>query len=290
MKVTVINPHGFCAGVQRALDHAYKAKKEHPNQPIYILGNLVHNEKVISDLEKDGFIILDERKKSLSEWIDTLKKGDIIVFSAHGHDPHLDEKAIAKGLIRYDATCPFVRANSTLIKKRIMEGGEVIYIGQAGHAETEGTLKIDESKIFLYEPQKSFDFAQISVKNPLLVSQTTMGTEEMKESVSLLKDHFPEIDVAARVCDATDKRQSAICTAPSDIDLYIVMGSKTSNNTVKLYDLATAKYPKAVVLRCLDVEDLKKIFLKKSKHAALISGASTGLREFEEVKAYLEKV
>lgn len=289
MKVTVINPHGFCAGVQRALDHAYKAKKEHPTQPIYILGNLVHNEKVIGDLERDGFTILDERKKSLSEWIDTLKKGDIVVFSAHGHDPHLDEKAAAKGLISYDATCPFVKANSTLIKRRITEGGEVIYIGQAGHAETEGTLKIDQSKIFLFEPKKSFDFSQVSVKNPLLVSQTTMGTDEMKESVSLLKDHFPEIDVAARVCDATDKRQSAICTAPEDIDLYIVMGSKTSNNTIKLWELAKAKYPNAVVVRCLDVNDLKASLLKPFKHAALISGASTGLKEFEEVKDYLER-
>ena len=223
MKVTVINPHGFCAGVQKALDHAYKAKKEHPDQLIYILGNLVHNEKVIGDLVKDGFIILDERKKSLSEWIDTLKKNDIIVFSAHGHDPHLDEKAAAKGLISYDATCPFVKANSTLIKKRITEGGEVIFIGQAGHAETEGTLKINPSKIFLFEPKKPFDFDQVTAKNPLLVSQTTMGTEEMKDSVSLLKDHFSEIDVAARVCDATDRRQSAICTAPEDIDLYVVM-------------------------------------------------------------------
>ena len=117
-----------------------------------------------------------------------------------------------------------------------------------------------------------------------------MGTEEMKDSVSLLKDHFPEIDVAARVCDATDKRQSAICTAPEDIDLYVVMGSKTSNNTMKLLELATAKYPKAVVLRCLDVEDLKTALVKPFKHAALISGASTGLREFEEVKDYLEKL
>lgn len=290
MKVTVINPHGFCAGVQKALDHAYKAKKEHPDQPIYILGNLVHNEKVIGDLVKDGFIILDERKKSLSKWIDTLKKNDIIVFSAHGHDPHLDEKAAVKGLISYDATCPFVKANSTLIKKRITEGGEVIFIGQAGHAETEGTLKINPSKIFLFEPKKPFDFGQVTAKNPLLVSQTTMGTEEMKDSVSLLKDHFSEIDVAARVCDATDRRQSAICTAPEDIDLYVVMGSQTSNNTMKLLELATSKYPKAVVLRCLDVLDLKKALVKPFKHAALISGASTGLREFEEVKAYLEKL
>ena len=67
MKVSVINPHGFCAGVQMALDCAYKAKEEHPEERIYILGNLVHNERVIGDLENDGFIILDELKNSLSE-------------------------------------------------------------------------------------------------------------------------------------------------------------------------------------------------------------------------------
>lgn len=290
MKVSVINPHGFCAGVQMALDCAYKAKEEHSDEKIYILGNLVHNERVIGDLENDGFIILDEHKKSLSEWIKTLKKGDVVVFSAHGHDPHLDIEAKEKGLVVYDATCPFVKANSVLIKKRISENGEVIFIGQAGHAETVGTLKINEAKIHLYEPGKPFDFNAIQVKNPLLVSQTTMGTDEMKESVSLLKDHFSEIDVAARVCDATDKRQNAICTAPSDVDLYVVMGSSTSNNTMKLLGLAKAKYPTAKVIRCLDLEEISNMELKGFKKAALISGASTGLREFEEVKAYLESL
>ena len=261
-----------------ALDCAYKAKEEHPKERIYILGNLVHNERVIGDLENDGFIILDECKKSLSEWIKTLEKGEVIVFSAHGHDPHLDIEAKEKGLVVYDATCPFVKANSILIKKRISENGEVIFIGQAGHAETVGTLKINEAKIHLYEPEKSFDFNAIQVKNPLLVSQTTMGTDEMKESVSLLKDHFPEIDVAARVCDATDKRQSAICTAPRDVDLYVVMGSSTSNNTMKLLGLAKAKYPTAKVIRCLDLEEIRNMELKGFKKAALISGASTGLR------------
>ena len=290
MKVTVINPHGFCAGVQRALDLAYKAKSEHPNRSIYILGNLVHNERVIDDLKADGFIILDERKKSLSDWIDTLNKGDIIVFSAHGHDPHLDDKAAKKGLIKYDATCPFVIANSVLIKKRITEGGETIFIGQAGHAETVGTLMIDESKVFLFEPGKPFDFDQLTVKNPLLVSQTTMGTDEMTESISLLKERFPMIDIAARVCDATDRRQKAICTAPSDIDLYVVMGSETSNNTKKLLLLAKEKYPNAKTIRCLDVEEIKRSDIKGLKNAALISGASTAMKEFDEVKAYLESL
>ena len=142
----------------------------------------------------------------------------------------------------------------------------------------------------MFEPKQPFDFTRVTVKNPLLVSQTTMGTDEMKESISLLQDHYPEIDVAARVCDATDKRQSAICTAPNDIDLYVVMGSKTSNNTMKLFHLAEEKYPKAVPLRCLDVKDLKGIWLKPFKHAALISGASTALKEFEEVKEYLESI
>ena len=290
MKVSVINPHGFCAGVQMALDCAQKAKKEHPEEKIYILGNLVHNERVICDLERDGFIILDERKRSLSDWIKTLKNGDVVVFSAHGHDPHLDIEAKEKGLVVYDTTCPFVKANSVLIKQRISQGGDVIFIGQAGHAETIGTLKINEDKIFLYEPGKPFNFQKIQVKNPLLVSQTTMGTDEMKESISLLKDHFPDIDVAARVCDATDKRQSAICTAPDDVDLYVVMGSSTSNNTMKLLGLAKTKYPKAKVIRCLDLNEIKNMDLKGYKKAALISGASTGLKEFEEVRAYLQNL
>ena len=140
MEVIIIEPHCFCAGVNNALTMAYKAKKEHPNETIHILGSLVHNEIVVKDLEKDGFVILNEKKKTLEEWIETLHNGQIIVFSAHGHDPRLDLLAKNKGLIVYDSTCGFVKANELLLKKKVETGGQVIYIGQKGNAEAMGAL------------------------------------------------------------------------------------------------------------------------------------------------------
>ena len=124
-------------------------------------------------------------------------------------------------------------------------------------------------------------------ENPLLVSQTTMGLDEIKLVISELKERYPKLEIAARACDATEKRQNAISTAPSDTDLYVIMGSSTSNNTIKLFELAKAQYQNAEVIRVLDVEELKTLKIKGKKKASLISGASTSLKEFEEVHKYL---
>lgn len=290
MEVIIIEPHCFCAGVNNALTMAYKAKNEHPNEIIHILGSLVHNERVVGDLEKDGFVILSEKQKSLEDWIETLQKGQIIVFSAHGHDPKLDELAKKKGLVVYDSTCGFVKANEFLIKKKIESDGKVIYIGQKGHAEAKGALGIDSQNIFLFEPGKTFEYSKVGSETPLLVSQTTMGLNEIETALREIKQKFPKATFAARVCDATEKRQTAISSAPSDIDLYVIMGSSTSNNTIKLYELAKEEYKSAEVIRVLDVEEMKTLNISGKKKAALISGASTSLKEFHEVYDYLSKL
>ncbi|MCQ2799479.1 MAG: 4-hydroxy-3-methylbut-2-enyl diphosphate reductase [Bacilli bacterium] len=290
MEVIVINPHGFCRGVDKAIELAYKAKNENPNSQINILGTLVHNECVISDLKADGFNILHEKEHSLEEWITLLNEGDVVVFSAHGHSPKLNELAKTKKLKVYDATCPFVKANELFIKNKVLEGGQVIYIGQKGHAEAMGALGIDENAILLCEPNKPFDYESVKDDEPLLVSQTTMGLDEIEETVHLLKEKFAKAVLAAKACDATEKRQNAISNAPTDIDLYVIMGSKTSNNTIKLFNLAKEKYPNAMVIRALDVNELKDYDLSKNKKAALISGASTSLKEFDAVKDYLESI
>lgn len=287
MKVITIEPNCFCAGVNNALNMAYKAKSENPDKTIYMLGSLVHNERVVKDLENDGFVILNEKKKPLEEWITSLEKDDVVVFSAHGHDPKLDVLAKNKGLKIYDSTCGFVKANELLLKKKVESGGQVIYIGQEGHAEAKGALGIDSNNIFLCQPGKDFNKNLVKADNPLLVSQTTMGLEEIKEATELLEKFFPNAEISARVCDATEKRQTAISKAPKDIDLYVVMGSSTSNNTIKLYQLAKAQYKNAMILRVLDLDELKQYEIKGKKTAALVSGASTSLKEFNEVRDYL---
>lgn len=290
MKVITIEPNCFCAGVNNALNMAYKAKSENPNKTIYLLGSIVHNERVVKDLEKDGFVILNEKSKPLEEWIIDLKENDVVVFSAHGHDPKLDGLAKSKGLKIYDSTCAFVKANELLLKKKVESGGQVIYIGQEGHAEAKGALGIDKNNIFLCQPGKIFNKSSVKTDNPLLVSQTTMGLEEIKEATKQLKAIFPKAEISARVCDATEKRQTAISKAPRDIDLYVVMGSSTSNNTIKLYQLAKSQYKNATILRVLDLDELKLFEIKGKKSAALVSGASTSLKEFNEVRDYLLRI
>ena len=147
MKVTTISPFGFCMGVTKAIEVAKKAKKEHPNEDVFVIGNLVHNERIIEEIRTLGLIVLDEREKSLRDWLISLPEQSVIVFTAHGHAPELDEIASRKKMLVYDSTCVFVKENEEMIKEEIRSGGEIIYIGQRNHAEANGAIGIDESKI-----------------------------------------------------------------------------------------------------------------------------------------------
>ena len=102
MEVALIKPQGFCSGVTRAVELAKKAKNENPDKNIYILGMLAHNQSLIDDLTRDGFITLSGNEE---EEISRLHNGDVLIFTAHGHSSKLDELAKEKGLITYDATC-----------------------------------------------------------------------------------------------------------------------------------------------------------------------------------------
>ena len=138
MKVSLIKPQGFCSGVTKAISIARKAKEDNPGKPIYILGMLAHNNTLIEDLTKEGFITLSDVDEI--ESINNLHQGDVLVFTAHGHDQKVEDYAKKHGLIIYDATCFKVKENLEKIRKEVDAGHQVIYIGQNGHKEANAAL------------------------------------------------------------------------------------------------------------------------------------------------------
>ena len=160
MEVALIKPQGFCSGVTRAVQLVEKAKEEHPDKNIYILGMLAHNQVLIDDLTKKGFITLlgDEKEE-----IKNLNKGDVLVFTAHGHSSELDELAKEKGLITYDATCFKVLDNLKKIKREIEDGHQVIYIGQSGHKEANAALSVSNN-VSLYDTKLLINYQLITDK------------------------------------------------------------------------------------------------------------------------------
>jgi 4-hydroxy-3-methylbut-2-enyl diphosphate reductase len=143
MLVSILKPEGYCSGVSMAIDLALRIKEENKDKNVYVLGMLVHNTHVTNFLKNKGIVTLDEGDKETL--ISSLNKGDILIFTAHGHEKHLDILAKEKGLIIYDSVCPKVKHNLTLIQKEIDEGHQVIYIGKNKHQEAIGALSISSN-------------------------------------------------------------------------------------------------------------------------------------------------
>lgn len=290
MEVIVINPHSFCFGVNKALALAKKAKEGHPEETIYLLGGLVHNERVLASLKDDGFVLLDEKEKSLEEHLSSLKEGSILVFSAHGHPEKLDEMAKKKNLLVYDATCRYVKDNENAIKDELALGHEIIYIGLKGHAESLSALSLSNDVHLFAPPFQSEELASIKDRSPLLISQTTMGLSEIERAKLEVRKLFPNYREKAKCCLATEMRQKAVSEAPIDIDMFIILGSKNSNNTMKLFECAKNSHPNSQVIRLMDLKEAQEINYSAIKKIALASGASTSSEDFQEVRQYLENL
>lgn len=273
MKVYPIVPRGYCKGVVRAIQIAKECAKKYPDQPIYILGMIVHNQYIVDALTKLGIKTIDHKGKTRLELLDEIDNG-IVLITAHGAGKDVFEKAKAKGLIVIDATCVDVIKTHDLIKEKISEGKEVLYVGKHGHPESEGTIAIDREHIHLIEKKEDIDAFTNSNKSYILTNQTTMSIWDIEEICNYANDVLENIEIAKETCTATKIRQEAIGNIEDDVDLVIIVGDPHSNNTTRLASIAKEKAHKEVwmVESILDL-DLNK--LREKKVVAISSGAST---------------
>ena len=282
MKVHVVSPHGYCSGVWRALKIASSTKSEHPNEPIYMLGALVHNEITVDSLKEQGFSILDEMDGPLEEQLKTLENGSLIVFSAHGHPKSFDEIAKSKKLRVIDATCPFVDENRLV---GLSVSSPLFYLGARGHLEAISFLSNCPHAIFLDAKKPETDQTG---RRCSLICQTTLSDEEIENALTFLHSRFEKVDLLRSRCDATSARQAAVRSIPKEIEAVIVLGSQTSNNTKKLAEIA--RQEGFATIMALNVQELKTMDLSGYSSVALCSGASTPPEVFASCLAYLEEL
>ena len=277
MKIEILEPKGYCAGVTNAIKIALKAKEEHKNETVYILGMLVHNEQVISFLKQQGIHVVYEPKKSLLDLSKDIPEGSIVVFTAHGHEVQLDKVALDKKFVVYDAVCPRVKQNIELINKALQNGHQVIYIGFKNHPESLAAVSINKN-VILYDMNDNFDFNQINDNEPLVLNQTTLNSLEIKDIQTEIKSHFPKALIMDEICNATRARQNAIVESEEDVDLIIVVGDKKSSNTNRLLEIAKSTKPNAESIMIASKDDISSTDLKRFKnknHIIISSGAST---------------
>lgn len=288
MKVTLLSPKGYCAGVTNAIKIAYQVKSVNKDRPVYILGMLVHNQIVIDELEKAGIKTLHRNSISDEALLESLDDGSVVIFSAHGHKKQLDELAKEKHFIIYDATCPKVKRNLDIIEEEIKNNHQVIYIGHKDHPEALAALSLDE-KVFFYDIKSSFNYKQVKDKSPLVINQTTLNTKELKEIYIDIIVNKPKARIANEICATTRLRQEALINLNEDIDLIVIIGDRASSNTNRLLEIAKSSHPNVTSILISNLEEIKKIDLPYH-HVAVASGASTPSEEIDKIVNYLKNL
>jgi 4-hydroxy-3-methylbut-2-enyl diphosphate reductase len=236
MQVTLANPRGFCAGVDRAIDIVNRALEVF-GAPVYVRHEVVHNKTVVDDLKARGAIFVDE--------LDEVPDDTIVIFSAHGVSRAVQEEAARRQLKVFDATCPLVTKVHMEVIKFSKEGRECILIGHAGHPEVEGTMgQFDTSNggmMKLVEDEDDARTVQIDdPKTASFVTQTTLSMNDTARIIDILRQRFPEIRGPRKddICYATQNRQDAVKRLASAHDLVLVVGSPSSSNSNRLRELA----------------------------------------------------
>jgi len=242
VKVSLANPRGFCAGVDRAIEVVERALDLF-GAPIYVRHEIVHNRHVVEDLRSQGAIFVEELEEIPDE--DSAGRKPIVVFSAHGVAKQIRGEASNRGFQVYDATCPLVTKVHMEVSRSARKGEECILIGHANHPEVQGTIgNFDTSNggsIYLVETVE--DARAIEIRDPShlsYVSQTTLSMDDCSEIIEELKKRFPEINGPRRsdICYATQNRQDAVKQLALECDLLLVVGANNSSNSNRLRELA----------------------------------------------------
>lgn len=268
MQVKAITPRGYCKGVVRAIKIAKNAQNE--QQPIYILGMIVHNQYIVDALKERGIQTIDIPGQTRLELLDQIQHGTVIV-TAHGASEQVFEKAKNKGLNVIDASCLDVIKTHDLIKEKLNEGYDILYIGKKGHPEAEGAISIDEKRVHLITSKNDIQMMDPN-KHYVMTNQTTMSLYDVYDLCEYAKTILPHVTIEKETCTATKIRQEAIKNMEEDIDIVFIVGDPHSNNTQKLASIASEK-KEVHMIESLD--DLNINWLKGKKKAAVSSGAST---------------
>ncbi len=235
LKIYLASPRGFCAGVKRAIEIVEKAINRY-GAPVYVRHEIVHNKQVVDELRQKGAIFVDELS-------DVKGRSRPVIFSAHGVPKSVPDEAKLKNLSYVDATCPLVskvhRESEQLHKK----GYEIFLIGHKNHPEVIGTMgQLSHGSIKLVETKSDVENLNVdNFKKPLAyITQTTLSVDDTAEIINALKNKFPEIKgpIKEDICYATTNRQAAVKEIATRCDMFFVVGSRNSSNSVRLVEVA----------------------------------------------------
>lgn len=281
MEILFANVMGFCFGVRRAVELAEKALDENKSKKVYSLGPLIHNEKVLSALKEKGLIIIEENE------IKNIVCESVVIIRAHGVAPDIIKSLEEKKCEIIDATCPRVKASQKMVERYSAEDDFVILTGDKNHGEVIGIAGYAGKNFALIQDLKEamkIDFADLSQKNIILLSQTTFSPVEFEKIEKVCKNKFKNLAVMNTICPATNERQNALLELCSKVDGVLVIGGKNSANTKRLFQTAQKHCKNAAHIQSKN--DIPKLFYEMEK-VGITAGASTPDEIIVDVKNHL---
>ena len=232
IKIYLVSPRGFCAGVDRAIEIVKKSIKKY-GAPVYVRHEIVHNKHVVENLKKNGAIFVEE----LNEIEDKTRP---VIFSAHGVPKSTPKEASKLNIEYIDATCPLVSKVHREAENLNKKGFHILLIGHKNHPEVIGTMgQLPESEIDLIETVEDVENYKDHNKNLAFVTQTTLSIDDTKNIIASLKKRFPNIKEPAKedICYATTNRQMAVKNIAKKCDMFFVIGSRNSSNSLRLVEV-----------------------------------------------------
>jgi 4-hydroxy-3-methylbut-2-enyl diphosphate reductase len=263
MEILLAESLGFCMGVKRVVDMAYRAQAKSGGAPVMTLGPLIHNQQEIERLERDGIRGAD----------DPAQPGDgLVIIRAHGVAPQVYDDLKARGVRVMDGTCPYVHYSQRKAVELKNAGYEVVIAGDRNHPEIIGILGHLEGKAHVV---KSVDEARAL---PLMeragtVAQTTISPQKYQAIIAALRERAREVKVCETICDATEENQAAVRRLAAEVEMLFVIGGRHSANSNKLLEQAGAFCPRSTLIET--AEEIRPEDLRGVTRVGVSAGAST---------------
>jgi len=278
-RVLLAKPRGYCAGVDRAVQTVELALEAH-GVPVYVRKQIVHNQHVVRSLEQRGAVFVEET--------DEVPEGALVVFSAHGVAPEVHREAARRQLHTIDATCPLVTKVHKEAVRFADSGYDILLIGHEGHEEVVGTAGEAPEHIHLVDgPEGALTVQVRDPERVVWLSQTTLSVDETMLTVAALKERFPALQSPPSddICYATQNRQGAVKAIAPKVQLFLVVGSANSSNSVRMIEVAQAAGAHAHLVENAGAID--PAWLEGVRDIGLSSGASVPEILVQDVIAWL---
>lgn len=284
MKVIVGKLSGFCHGVKTAVEGAENlvGKKK-----IYCIGEIAHNRQVVSRLEDNGLITVDD--------IEEVPEGAEVIFRAHGMPRSAYKFAKNKKMIVHDLTCSGVKIVQNKVKTKSKEGKYIILYGDINHPEIIGTRSFtSEDNIYVLQSEEEIEGAikaiEASKKDAYIVAQTTFSLKKFDELTNIIKSRCNEkrikVEVDNTICNATEGRQKETEKISQSVDYMIIIGGKNSSNTKKLFDISKRNCKNSIHIETKD--ELENIDFSRYEKVGIMAGASTPKKSINDLVEFLK--